>query len=126
VPGLDCGALIHDVVFENPDGPPVPNGEGGFTTDSWIALAPLSWVRIQPASARDLERRVAGTVLALATHLVDCYYLAGITTETRMTKGPRAIDGSLVAGSREFHVTGVVNPEERNESLILSCVETVQ
>lgn len=121
---LDIGALIHDVVFENPGAPPTDTGDDA-PPQEWIALAPIWWVSIQPATARDLERKVAGTVMATATHLVECYYLAGITTETRMTKGPRNADGTLAAGSREFQVTGVTNPEERNEELILACVEVV-
>jgi SPP1 family predicted phage head-tail adaptor len=72
------------------------------------------WASIVPATARDLERVVAGTVQSSATHLVTIRYLAGVTTKTR-----------VVFGSRLFSVTGVQNPEERNISLVLVCQESV-
>lgn len=107
---MRAGTLRHLVTLQTPTS--APDGDGGFT-DTWTALATV-WASIVPATARDLERVVAGTVQSSATHLVTIRYLAGVTTKTR-----------IVFGSRLFSVTGVQNPEERNISLVLVCQEIV-
>lgn len=121
---MDLGSLRHRVTLENPGGS-VPDTEGGFT-QAWALLSPPKmWAAIIPATARDLERVVANTVQASASHLITMRYHSGVTTKTRITKGPRNTDGSLQAGSREFSVTGVFNKEERNVELTLACQEVV-
>ena len=103
----------HRVTLQNP-GPAVPNNDGGYT-QSWTDLVPPAWtVKIAPATAADLERVTAGTVLATATHLVTGPYRADITTQTR-----------VLFNGRQFSVTGVSNPEERNVETIAVCVEVV-
>lgn len=110
---MDTGALRHYVRLENP-GAAVPDGDGGFT-QAWTALEPpMVWASIRPASARDLERSIAGTVQSTATHLVGMRYHAGVTTKTR-----------VVFGTRIFHVQGVHNIEERNVELVLAVEEVV-
>ncbi len=118
------GDRRHVLIPENP-GPPVTDSDGGFT-QPWALCDPPTWhVAISPASARDLERVAVGTVLSTASHIVRGRYHPGITTKTRLTKGPREADGSLAAGSRQFTVTGVANPEERNIETVAVCVEVV-
>jgi SPP1 family predicted phage head-tail adaptor len=107
-----AGELRHLITLQTPS-PATPDGDGGYTEDPWTTLATV-WASIVPATARDLERVVAGTVQSSATHLVTIRYLAGVTTKTR-----------VVFGTRLFSVTGVQNPEERNISLVLVCQESV-
>jgi SPP1 family predicted phage head-tail adaptor len=109
-----AGALRHRITLQNPKSPPTPDGDGGYTEDPWTTLAANVPASIVPATARDLERVVAGTVQSSATHLVTIRYLAGVTTKTR-----------VVFGTRLLSVTGVQNPEERNISLVLVCQESV-
>jgi head-tail adaptor len=71
-------------------------------------------VSIEPATARDLERIAAGTVLSTATHIVEGRFHAGVTTKTRM-----------VYGGRTFSITGVANVEERGIEMQLVAVEVV-
>lgn len=93
----------------------MPDGDGGFT-QSWTDLVPPAlYVSIAPATARDLERVTAGTVLSTASHIVTAPYHPQITTKTR-----------ILFNGRVFSVTGVSNPEERSVELILACVEIVQ
>jgi head-tail adaptor len=107
------GDYRHSVLFQNP-GPPVPDGDGGFT-QSWIDLVPPSWrVSIEPATARDLEFVTAGTVLSAATHIVRGDFHPGVTTATRMV-----FDG------RQMSITGKQNLEERGITMELVAVETV-
>ena len=110
---LNIGRLNKRVSLANP-GAPVANGDGGFT-QAWTDASPATvWAAIQPATARDLERMAAGTVLSTASHILTMRYHAGVTTQTRVT-----------FGTRLFSVTGVMNPEERNAETIALCVEVV-
>jgi head-tail adaptor len=118
------GRFNQFVTLENPGGS-TPDGDGGFT-QAWMPLSPAQvWASITPATARDLERVVANTVQASASHVVRLRFHDGVTTKTRLTKGPRNPDGTLPAGSREFQVTSVQNPEERDVELVLTCTERV-
>jgi head-tail adaptor len=105
------GLQRHLVTIEEPASP-VPDGDGGFT-EVWSVIG-ARWTHILPATARDLERFTASTIVATATHLLTMDYLAGVTTRSR-----------VVFGSRRFSVQGVMNPEERNIDTILACAEVV-
>jgi SPP1 family predicted phage head-tail adaptor len=112
-PKTAVGSRPHRVTLQNP-GPAVPDGDGGFT-QSWTDLVPPAVsAQIAPATARDLERVAAGTVLSTATHLVTMPYHAGVTTKTR-----------ILFNGRSFSVTGVADPEERHVETIAICVEVV-
>jgi SPP1 family predicted phage head-tail adaptor len=107
------GDYRHLVLFQSP-GTPVANGDGGFT-QSWTDLVPGSWhVSIEPATARDLERVAAGTVLSTASHIVKGRYHPGVNTSTRM-----------IFGGRTFSITGKANLEERSIHMELIAVEVV-
>lgn len=107
------GSRRHNVTLDNP-GPSVPDGEGGFI-QARVELFPRhAWARIQPATARNLERVVANTVQSTATHIISMPFHPQVTTATRVT-----------FGTRLFEVTGVQNPEERNIELVLACHEVV-
>lgn len=107
------GELRHLVTLDNP-GTAVADGDGGFT-QTFAELSPARvWAAIQPATARDLERVAAGTVLSTASHIVTMRYHAGVTTKTRITFGTRVLN-----------VTGVSNPDERNRELVCLCAEVV-
>lgn len=103
----------HRVTLQNP-GPNVPNGDGGYT-NSWFDLVPPAIsVEIKPATADDLERVAAGTVISKATSLITGPFHPQVTTKTR-----------LLFNGREFHVTGDQNIEERGGEMVLVCVEIV-
>lgn len=108
------GEKRHLVSLANP-GTPVPDGDGGYTVVDAPLTPATAWADIRPATARDLERTVSGTVLSTATHLVTMDYHPQVTTQTRLTYN-----------GRSFSVTGVANPEERNVELVLAAVEVVQ
>lgn len=119
---MDVGSLRHRVTLENPTR--IPDGEGGYI-EFWESLTPeAAQVSIRPATARDLERLTAdATIVATASHVVHVRYHPQVSTKTRLTKGPRAANGTLGEGAREFAVSGVANPEERNRELVLICEE---
>ncbi len=110
---MDIGRLNKRVSLANP-GTPTADSDGSYTQTFSALTPPGVWAAIVPATARDLERLAAGTVLATATHLVTLRYHSGVTTKTRIT-----------FGARLFSVVGVVNPEERNIETIALCVEVV-
>lgn len=107
------GEYRHMVTFQSP-GAPVSDGDGGWT-QTWTDLDPATWhVSIEPATARDLERVAAGTVLSTASHIVKGRYHSGVTLQTRMLFQDRA-----------FSITGKANMQERSITMELTAVEVV-
>jgi SPP1 family predicted phage head-tail adaptor len=110
-PRTGVGHRPHRVTLQNP-GPPIDNGDNGFTR-TWTDLAPAAIsVEIKPATQQDLERAAAGTAITTATHLVTGPFHPGVTTDTR-----------LLFNGREFHVQSVQDPGERHVEMILLCTE---
>jgi len=107
IPENSIGQARHLVTFEAP-GPPVPDGEGGFT-QTWTPLVPPTWyVRVRPATAKDAERVTAGTVITHLSQIVHGRYHPGVTTQTRMYhKG------------HTYQITSVVNLEDRDREMEL-------
>lgn len=110
---IAVGRRQHQVTLANP-GTPQPDGDGGFTEVVASLTPSVVYAEIRPASARDLERLVAGTTMAMATHVVTMLYHPGVTTKTVVT-----------FRGRTLHVIGVINPDERNEETVALCVERV-
>lgn len=108
------GELIHRVRFEKPGGY-VPDGDGGYAP-TWEQIGPdVPWfVKIRPATVRDLESETAGTVSAQASHIVTGKWLAGITPTSRMVR---------VRDNRIFQINGVANDDERDETMTIFCTE---
>lgn len=110
---ISVGARPHRVTLQSP-GPDIPDGDGG-STHTWIDLVPPGWsCEIKPATAVDLERVAAGTVLSTNTYIVKGPYHPQLKTASR-----------LLFNGRIFNCTGVSNPEERNVETIAVCVEIV-
>jgi len=99
----------HLVMFEEP-GAPEPDGEGGYT-ETWVPLSPSTWyVRIRPATARDVESVLAGTVITHLSHMVHGRFHPGVTTKSRMQ-----FEG------RKYQVTSVVNIDARGQEMELAA-----
>jgi len=105
------GTHRHLVTVQGPTAP-VADGDGGSTV-TWVNLVPPTWYcSIDPATARDLERVAAGSVISTASHIITGRYHPQITVATR-----------IVFETRVFEVTGVSNPEEREIRTIVTAVE---
>jgi head-tail adaptor len=106
-PANSIGQDRQLVTFDEP-GAPVPDGEGGFT-ETPIPLDPPTWyVRIRPATARDAERALAGTVITHVSQIVHGRWHPGVTTRARMhCKG------------QTYQITSVVNLDERDREMEL-------
>jgi head-tail adaptor len=97
----------HLVTFDAP-GEAVADGEGGFTR-AWAPLSPASWyVRIRPATAKDVERALAGTLITHRSHVVHGRYHPGVTLAARM-----------VFEGKTYQVTSVINVDERDREMEL-------
>lgn len=108
------GTHRHQVTVQAP-GAAVPDGDGGFTED-WVTLVPAPWrCAIVPATAKDLERVAAGTVISTATHILTGRYHPGLAAASTTAR--------IVFGTRVFSVTGVFDPEERHLETIATGVE---
>lgn len=101
------------------EGPPEPDGEGGFVRPDVPLDPPDTFGRVRPASLADMEALAAGTVLTQATHVISIPYHAQVTTETILLveNYPNA-DRRLAVASRG-------NPDERDVELDLLCTEVV-
>lgn len=87
----------------------------GEPTGSPMDLEPAQmWASIEPATAQNLSRLVAGTFEAVATHIVKFPYRADVTTQSQ-----------IIFGTRTLNVLSIQNPKERNRQLILICSEVV-
>ena len=106
------GDRRHLVTFQAPT--TGIDADGNYT-QTWTDLDPATWhVSIEPATAADLERVAAGTVISSASHLVRGDWHPGVTTESRML-----FDGQT------FAITGVVNVELRGIAMICGAVQVV-
>jgi SPP1 family predicted phage head-tail adaptor len=112
---MGTGQKRHLVTLANP-GAPVSDGDGGYTPSTSTPLVPSQlWMEIVPATVRNLERVVANTLEAKASHIATARYHPQVTTKTVLT-----FDG------RTFEVTGNVDTDERKREMTLLCVERVQ
>jgi len=107
VPANSIGQARHVVTFDDP-GPPIEDGEGGYTQVP-VPLTPPTWkVRIRPATARDAEKVTAGTVITHVSHIVHGRFHPGVSTRSRMHfKG------------HTYQVTSVINLDERDREMEL-------
>jgi SPP1 family predicted phage head-tail adaptor len=113
---MNFGSLRHRVTLGNP-GAAVPNGKGGYT-QTYTAFGTRLPAAVEPASVRSLERIMANTTVAMATHVVTIRYLDGVTMQTRVTFHDGNVD-------RQLYVCGIQDPELRHETLALACNETM-
>lgn len=113
---IAIGRRDKRVRLENPGGDQ-PDGEGG-TIPGWVPLDPPEmFVRINPASAADLERAAVGVTVAQATHVIEMLYHPQVSVYTRLQyDDPRK-------GTRLFSVTSVRDPDEGNRELIIVAQE---
>lgn len=114
------GKWSADCLIENPSGPPVPDGDGGFA-QGWATLAPVWWLAIRPATTRDLdrlERLGPGTTVSTTVLIANGPYLPGVTTSTRV---------SWRDAAKQLHtaqVSGIANPDGFCVEMQLVLVET--
>jgi hypothetical protein len=106
------------VSFDAP-GPPVPDGDGGYTQGFAPLDPPALYGEIVPATAYALERLQSSTVMATATLLVTVPFHPGITIETRIAW----TDAYL--RPHTANVVGIVNVDERCRELVLGVVEVL-
>lgn len=101
----------HRVTLSNP-GPPVPDGDGGYTQGATPLNPPALYVSIEsPAGGQD-ERLAPGTVVSSFTRLVTGQYHPQVTTAT-----------TIDFNGRKLQVVGKVNIQERNQEMVLTCEE---
>ncbi len=102
---MRAGLLKHRVALEKKSTTTIR----GVTTEAW-GTEQVLWAQIEPLTGRELER--ARMVVANATHKVTMRYWPGISSRDR-----------LVFDNRTFNIEAVLNVDERNRELVLTCVE---
>lgn len=96
-----------------------PDSDGSYTNTLTPLVPPTRRASIEPATARDLERLTAGTVIATESLIVTMPFHPQVTTKTQLTWTDRA------GRAHVANVTGVNNPEQRCRELICVAVEVV-
>lgn len=103
---LNPGKLRHRVVLEYPI---VVENDYGEEEKQWERLAER-YARVSPMSGT--EEWNAQNVDAVLTHEVEIRYMEDVRTDLR-----------VCFRGRVLHVESVVNPDERDERLLLMCRE---
>ena len=103
---MNIGKLRHRVklqgLTENQDG-------YGQAVKSYTTYATV-WASIEPLSGREIEH--AKQITAETNYRITIRYNGNVKATDR-----------VAFGDRTFEITAVVNPEERNEYLVLMCSE---
>lgn len=102
------GKLRHRVSIYNPD--TVDDLAGGPAAAG--ALLREVWAAIEPMSSRELAYMAQQQIRA--THKLTLRYASDITPYMK-----------LVTGTRSFKIVGMVNEDERNRFLVLTCEEVL-
>lgn len=105
---MRAGQLRHRVKIQRPGG---SQDETGAPT-GWVDVVTV-WASISPASGREIIESDA--IREEITHRVQVRNYDGINTTMRLT------GGSL--GTRVLNIHGVMNPQDLDRYLILTCSE---
>ena len=105
---MKIGRLRHRIVIEESI---AGRDSFGAEVSEWIQFAKV-WADVSPVSGREFAS--FKQINAEITTNITIRYIAGITTEMK-----------ILFGDRVFEIDSVINPEEKNISLLLMCKEVV-
>jgi SPP1 family predicted phage head-tail adaptor len=105
---MRAGQLRNYVTVQTPT---ITQDSSGQPSETWSTLW-TAWASIEPQSAS--EGLTGEGVLASRSYVVTMRYLASITPRCRISWGSRVLD-----------IVGVMNTDERNQMLTLTCRERV-
>lgn len=91
-PTTSLASKPHRLDIWQPNGAPVPDGDGDFDQDYGDAPVGYVYGLIEAMSARRLERFGRSETVPQATHVVTMPYVDGVTTLTRLMFGTRRFD----------------------------------
>lgn len=103
---IEAGKLRNRLEIQHLAGSPSHKGTGEPAT-VWTEYATV-WAAIRPLGGRELF--LADQAESKIDAEIEIRYLAGVTA------GMRAVHGSVI-----YNIEAVINPEARNERLILRC-----
>lgn len=108
---LQSGQLRHKANLQSLQG----SGKGtrGQSQRAWTNFAVNIPCEITPLSGR--EREIANQLFPSATHRVTCRYIKGASQKMRWT--------GLTLGERELNIEQVLNVDELNRVLVMTCGE---
>ncbi|MGB1540582.1 MAG: phage head closure protein [Rickettsiales bacterium] len=105
-------SLRHRIEIESPVLTPIGGGQYDL---GWSNFATV-WAAIEPAQSRivNVEKLRDEQLETPVSHRIRLRFMEGITTKMR-----------IVFGGRVFNIRSVINPDERNEFLLLLAEEQV-
>lgn len=104
---MRAGRLRHRIRLKRQE--KVADGGGGHSLE-WVDVATV-WARVAPLSGN--AKYAAQQTTAETTHEVEIRYRRGVDERMR-----------VLHRDRPFKITAILNPEEKNERLLLLCAET--
>jgi len=108
---MKAGILRHRVELQEKILPVERNEFGENDPTEWVTISQM-YASIMPLSARELI--IAQQMQSEITHKINIRYRVGITVENRVKYKDRV-----------FNITGVINFDERNREIQLTCTESV-
>ena len=103
---MRAGQLRHRVIIQANT---ISTNSFGAASDSW-ATDKTVWAAIWPMSVKELTSGARNDMLV--THRIRIRYQTGITAAQR-----------VLYGSRVFNITGIININERDETIDFTAVE---
>lgn len=94
------------------------DGYGGVIEVPGAVVATV-FARIEPMRAE--ERLAAMQVQSSASHRIWMRYRADVTPTNEIIEGVPDANGDPLPGMRRWKVTGVLNPDERRQFIVLDC-----
>lgn len=89
---------------------PVRDDFGGFA-ESWLKYAEV-YASVVPAGAKELQR--VGQVEGSASHVVEIDH-----------RGDVKVSDRIILNARVLNISGVINDNERDKTLVLTCQEVL-
>jgi SPP1 family predicted phage head-tail adaptor len=92
--------------------------ESGDRTDSWTTFANC-WGSVATSGGREFY--AARQVIADLSHNITIRYVPGVRPDMRV----KFTDPKNADTPRYFNIRAMVNPDERNETLMMQCTEVL-
>ena len=103
---MQRGRLRHRIIIQAKTETVGANGEKSPTWATWKT----PWANIAPAEPS--EQIIGERATETGSHQITIDYIEGLTADHR-----------ILYGSRTFNIHGIVNVDERNREMVLSCSE---
>ena len=111
---MKAGALRHLIIIQEPT---IAVDANGDRTDTWAEYA-TTWASIETGNGREFF--AARQVMADLTHTIRLRYIEDLKPEMRVK-----YTDQKTSKVRYFNIRTILNPDERNEMLVMQALEVL-